>query len=131
MALSWCFTNEQSPESLAVLQLARCSLTIVPSLWHIETCNVLGMAFRKQRLREADLHVVLRLLTSLEMHTDMAVPFVGTSALLPLMQAYALTAYDAVYLELALRLNLPLATLDTDLATAAEQAGVALVRNIP
>ena len=89
------------------------------------------MAVRKQRLLEADLHVVLKLLTSLDMHTDMAVPFVGASALLPLMQAYALTAYDAVYLELALRLNLPLATLDTDLATAAEQAGVALVRNTP
>jgi len=55
------------------------------------------------------------------------VPFLGTSLLLPLMEAYRLTAYDAVYLELALRLNLPLATLDTDLASASQECGLELL----
>jgi predicted nucleic acid-binding protein len=47
--------------------------------------------------------------------------------LLPLMDRFNLTAYDATYLELALRRNLPLATLDKELFAAARQAGVALV----
>jgi predicted nucleic acid-binding protein len=43
------------------------------------------------------------------------------------MQLYELTAYDATYLELAMRLNLPLATLDLKLLSAARQAGVSLL----
>ena len=78
-------------------------------------------------MNEADLRIVLQLFSSLELHTDTVYPHIISSLLLPLMQAYSLTAYDAVYLELALRLNLPLATLDTDLAAASRQAGIPLL----
>ena len=40
---------------------------------------------------------------------------------------HALTLYDAAYLELALRLRLPLATFDKALCRAAEAEGVRLV----
>ncbi len=40
---------------------------------------------------------------------------------------YRLTAYDAAYLDLALRLGLPLATLDADLKKAAQAEGVTVV----
>lgn len=127
VALSWCFSNEQSPESVEVLNLARARAIFVPSLWHVEMCNILGRAYRSQRLNEADLGIALKMFATLELHTDTTVLPVSSSVLLLLMQAYSLTAYDAVYLELALRLNLPLATLDSDLASASSQAGVAMV----
>jgi len=47
--------------------------------------------------------------------------------ILPLARTYKLSAYDAAYLELAIREGLPLATLDDDLRRAASAAGVALV----
>lgn len=124
LALSWCFKDEQTTKSLEFLSAARQRAIFVPSLWHIEMSNILGMSFRRKRMNDADLSVALKLFATLEIHTDTVFSPVSTSVLLPLMQAYTLTAYDAVYLELALRLNLPLATLDVHLAAAAEQAGV-------
>ncbi len=89
-------------------------------------CNVLGIAYRNRRLNDTDLAVALRMLANLEIHTDAVVPSITDSLLLPLMQAYSLTAYDAVYLELAARLNLPLATFDSGLASASRLPGVEL-----
>jgi predicted nucleic acid-binding protein len=43
---------------------------------------------------------------------------------LNLARRYKLSAYDAAYLELALRMGLPLATLDAGLANAATTAGI-------
>jgi predicted nucleic acid-binding protein len=127
VALSWCFQDEQSPESLELLNLAKVSAVFVPSFWHVEMANILGRAFRAQRLSETDLAIVLKMFATLELHTDTVFPAISNSVLLPLMQAYSLTAYDAVYRELAMRLNLPLATLDEELAAAARDAGVLLL----
>jgi len=44
-----------------------------------------------------------------------------------LAQTYGFTAYDTAYLALAIRLNLPLATLDTGIQQAARAAGVSLI----
>ena len=46
------------------------------------------------------------------------------STTLTLGREQRLAAYDAAYLELAMRLQLPLATLDERLATAANRCGV-------
>ena len=46
--------------------------------------------------------------------------------ILPLARTYHLSAYDAAYLELAIREGFPLATLDDDLRHAAAGAGVGL-----
>jgi len=89
--------------------------------------NILGNSFRRQRLTESDLGILLRMFATLELYTDTVYAHIGNSVLLPLMQAYSLTAYDAVYLELAMRLDLPLATLDADLAAASQQAGIVLL----
>jgi predicted nucleic acid-binding protein len=127
VALSWCFGDEQSPEARKVLNLARTEPIFVPTLWHVEMANVLGIAFRRQRLWENDLAIDLRLFATLDLHTDTTIPPISRSVLLPLMQAYSLTAYDAVYLELALRLDMPLATLDQELASASKDSGVILL----
>jgi len=89
--------------------------------------NVLGISFRKGRLSGDDLSLALKVFAALEIHTDALVHEIRKSLLLPLMQAFSLTAYDAVYLELAMRLNLPLATLDAALLAAAKQAGASVL----
>jgi predicted nucleic acid-binding protein len=127
MALSWCFTDEQTPESLEVLKLSKTRAVFVPLLWHLEMANVLGISFRKGRLSGDDLSLALKVFAALEIHTDALVHEIRKSLLLPLMQAFSLTAYDAVYLELAMRLNLPLATLDAALLAAAKQAGASVL----
>ena len=48
------------------------------------------------------------------------------SATAQLAKAHNLTAYDATYLELALRLAMPLATSDAALIRAAEREGVSV-----
>lgn len=128
VALSWCFTDEHTSGSLDILNQAKSQPIFVPSLWHLEVSNVLGLALRRGRITDADLRLILTLFASLELHTDAIVPHITSSAVLPLMNAHSLTAYDAVYLELAFRLSLPLATLDKDLAAAAGNAGVPLLK---
>jgi predicted nucleic acid-binding protein len=127
VAISWCFKDEETPETIQTLTMAKTEAIFVPALWYIETSNVLGFALRKGRLSQSDLMVAVDTLNALEIHPDQPVRLKGFSVLLPLMRKYELTAYDATYLELAMRLDIPLATLDKKLAIAATQAGISLI----
>jgi predicted nucleic acid-binding protein len=127
VALSWCFKDEQTPQTLETLRMAKTRAIFVPSIWHVEVSNVLGIAYRKGRLNDADLAIALTTFETLEIHTDIPLIPIGPVELLPLMRIYELTAYDALYLELATRLSLPLATLDAKLLSAAKQAGISLL----
>lgn len=98
----------------------------VPALWFVEITNVLGMAERRGRVSAAGLQDALRLLRWLPLTVDASPSLAGSDAVLELMRAYGLTAYDATYLELARRRGLALATKDRDLLAAAPALGVAL-----
>jgi predicted nucleic acid-binding protein len=126
VALSWCFQDETTAESIEMLTLGRARTPVVPSLWHIEMSNVLGISARKGRISSEELEFAVNAFAALPL-TDHPPSPTGFSVLLPLMRRFNLTAYDAIYLELALRRNLPLTTLDTELLAAARQAGIALV----
>ena len=128
IALSWCFPDERTDVSLHVLSEARRRAIFVPPLWHLEVANVIGIARRTHRIDSDDLNLALRVLGSLEIHTDLPLRPIGPTVLLPIMQQYELTAYDAAYFELASRLKLPMASLDTRLCAACESAGIELVR---
>ena len=56
-------------------------------------------------------------------------PELRQSAVLALARSHSLTAYDAMYLELALRRGAPLATFDSQLATATHNAGGRVFRD--
>ena len=66
-------------------------------------------------------------LEALPITIDTAIAERAWTATAPLVERYRLTAYDAAYLEVALRLALPLATTDAALVAAARQAGVGRV----
>jgi predicted nucleic acid-binding protein len=99
---------------------------VVPDLWYYEVSNALIMAERRGRataqLVSAHVDDIERLAAFLEVSPT------TPSALIAAARQSGLTAYDAAYFELALRRNLPLATLDEKLRVAAEKAGVELLR---
>lgn len=98
---------------------------IAPSVWVLEVANVIARAEAKAMLSEARSAEFLRLLDGLAVSIDRGTAEYALGTTLQLARRYALSAYDAAYLELALREGLPLATLDADLKRAAVAAGVA------
>jgi len=96
----------------------------VPVTWGLEVSNVIARAEAREIITEAQSEVFLDMLSSLSVHPDEASFAHALDDTLHLARRYSLSAYDASYLELALRSGLPIATLDTDLTKAARKAGV-------
>ncbi len=98
-----------------------------PGLWPIEVANALLVAVRRQRIGEAQLAAFSELLQTLPMTVEDPVLTRALGPVLQLARAQGLSAYDASYLELAMRQASPLATLDARLAQVARQLGVSVI----
>lgn len=85
------------------------------------------MAERSGRIASAQSDAFVADLAKLGIGRDDEAPNRAFTYLLALCRAHRLTSYDAIYLDLAVRRNLPLATLDHDLRTAAKKLGVPLL----
>lgn len=123
----WLFEDEASPEADAMLALVGEQGAVVPTLWYTEVTNGLGMAERRNRLTRTEVQEAITLLEGLPLIVDETVPARAFDVVLDLMRTHRLTAYDATYLELAIRRGLPLATNDKDLRKAAPAVGVGLL----
>jgi predicted nucleic acid-binding protein len=99
----------------------------VPELWRFEVFNTLNMGIRRGRIGLDDRRRILLHLDSLPIRFDTETYRFFWTKTAELADLHKLTIYDAAYLELALRLILPLATLDRDLRQAAQAEGVALL----
>lgn len=124
VAVSWCFEDEASADTDALLERVRDEGAVVPALWHLELGNVLVQAERRKRLTAADTTTRLELIADLPIVTDEETPVRALREVLTLARAEGLTTYDAAYLELAMRKGLPLATKDQALVTAAKRVGI-------
>jgi predicted nucleic acid-binding protein len=127
VALTWCFEDEQTPASLALLEQVVDGGAVAPALWPLEVLNALVTAERRRRVDAAQRHRLTDLLRDLPIELDDETASQSWSATVQLAERHHLTVYDATYLELAQRRGLPLASLDHELRAAAEAAGVALV----
>lgn len=99
---------------------------LVPGLWALEMSNVMARGEARSILSEARSMEFLSLIQRMNISED---PFTFSHAFsqtLHLARRYALSAYDAAYLELSLRLGLPLATLDQDLRKALKKTRIPL-----
>jgi predicted nucleic acid-binding protein len=123
-ALPWFFADEKSDESDRVLAEIYRDGAIVPVLWPIEVGNALTMGLRRKRLSEADWLKSLSTIARLPISVEPLEHLKALSNLPSLAQKYNITFYDALYLELAMRLALPLASFDTDLLKAARAENV-------
>jgi len=117
---SWLLPDEAMGEALAIYERLPLEAAYVPTLWDFEIRNILIVNERRGRINSQAVDAALGLLADLnirrdaETDWDMAVSF---------SRQFSLTIYDAAYLELAVRIDLPLATFDKALASAAARLG--------
>jgi predicted nucleic acid-binding protein len=126
MALTWCLPGQANPLSIAVLKRVQLRGALVPCIWHIEMANILGLKVRDGFLSQRELQDSLALLNLLAIVTEDGAGQLRIEDLLPLMGKYRLPAYDAIYLDLALRNRLPLATFDKEMIEAARRNDLTL-----
>lgn len=96
----------------------------VPALWYTETIHVLRCAEEDKKLGESSLTEFVYQFGQLPIEVDIVAPSAIQLAVAAISREFKLSGYDAQYLELARRRNLPLATLDKDLRKAANKAKV-------
>ena len=130
VALAWVLENPVPVYALEVRQgLLAGKRGLVPALWHLEIANGLAMAERHRDLSAADVEDALEQIeATAASKVETQMDLVPVRDALASARSFQLTAYDAVYLELARREGLPLATLDRRLRAAAVKAGVALLK---
>lgn len=124
MALAWAFPDEGNDYADGVLVKLETEMMLVPALFAVEVANGLAVGERRKRIRPAEVRRFLALLGGISMVQDAQPIGDMMSATLTLARELGLSAYDAAYLDLAIRKGTPLATLDNGLRTAARKAGV-------
>jgi predicted nucleic acid-binding protein len=124
LTLSWYFEDERTRAIDAVLDEVAASSAVVPSLWRMEVANGLQMAIRRNRIDTAFRDRAIRQLSLLPIEVDQETDTYVWTATLRLSDRFGLTVYDAAYLELAQRRDLPLASIDKALSAAGRRLGV-------
>jgi predicted nucleic acid-binding protein len=130
VALAWCFDDEATAATRALLDRFDREHAEVPSLWHLELANALISAERKRRITAARASEFVALIGGLPIRIDEQTPNQALGTVLDLARSEQLSAYDASYLELAMRRGLPLATRDDDLLRAGQRMGVTLLPTV-
>jgi predicted nucleic acid-binding protein len=126
MTLAWLFERTNKKEVACankVLSILSKTDAYVPSLWHTEVTNALLVAERRKIVTEAQVIDYLNKLSNLPIITDNVIVASRREIIMALARERSLTAYDAVYLDLALRKDAVLATFDVQLANAMRHVG--------
>ena len=127
MTLAWLFDDEKTERAESVFDQVVAEGAVVPALWWLEIASAVRKGARRGRFDEAYVDGSLASLSELFITTDDQTARRAWSDTMSLSRTEDLTPYDACYLELAIRQNLPLATGDAALATAARNRGVAVL----
>lgn len=128
-ALAWIFERsdpDQAAQADKLLGDIASGPVWVPGLWYLEIANALLVAERRRVVNEAPVTDYLERLSRLPIQTDDAPVSSRQEAVMGLARRLMLTAYDATYLELALRKGACLATFDSKLASAMQEVGGAV-----
>ena len=121
VASAWILDDESDPFADEVYEIVQANDGFVPQHWHFEIRNTLLMAERRGRITSDTIGMRLNRLGQLLIRMDLSPDLDAT---ISLAQTHRLTFYDALYLELALRRNIPLAILDSALARASNHEGL-------
>jgi predicted nucleic acid-binding protein len=127
VVMSWCFKDETNKYGDAVLDRLAESTAIVPPIWPLEVVNVLLVAERRNRLKQVDSVRFITLLSQLPIVVEHERPESKMKDLLALGRANNLSSYDAAYLDLSMRKDCPIATLDKNLIEAAKKVDVTIL----
>lgn len=124
IVMTWCFEDEGNDYAEAVLDSLEVAQAVVPAIWPLELGNVLLVAERKNRLSEAAVVRFLALVNNLPIIVEQESPERMLKEIVALAREHKLSTYDASYLDLAMRLGVPIATQDASLTTAVQQCRV-------
>jgi predicted nucleic acid-binding protein len=127
VAFSWCFPGdpaEDTPYSRRILSKLAVDDAIVPEIWAFEIANIIFVAFNKRkRINQKQIDEYLIRLQDLPIRVELNDVWANI-ALEAKARKWNLPAYDAAYVDLALRKKLPLATSDDDLRKTARAEGI-------
>lgn len=124
VVMAWCFQDEGGAYAEAVLESLEAGEALVPAVWPLEVGNVLLVAERKKRLSRASVVRFLALLSGLPITVEQETPERMLREIVLLAREHGLSTYDASYLDLAMRLDLPLCSQDASLVKAARKCNV-------
>ena len=127
VTLAWCFADEATPAALDVLERLDAAPATAPAVIPLEVANILALAERRRRITPARVAEFVALMAGLPIVIDDQSTARALREVLDLARAERLTAYDACYLELAMRLGIALASKDAKLRRAATGLGVPLL----
>jgi len=124
VSAAWFLPDEATAYTTGALQATVAADVWVPTLWLLEMANLLQSAQRRRRISAAKRAELAASAASLRLQVCREP--VALTTLDALAAEHGLSAYDACYLEVALRRRLPLATLDNELRSAMRRCGVPL-----
>ena len=124
VTMAWIFPDEAAEATDRLRDSLVESKAFVPSLWPVEVGNALLIATRRGRVRVAEWSEIRANLEALPIEIDPVTTSRVWGTSLQLAETHQISAYDAMYLELAVRLQLPLATLDRALLAVARDVGI-------
>ena len=124
MTMAAIFEDEANRAAQGVIRMVGTEGATVPSLWRLETANVLRNAVRRGRCDVAFADRALRLLSDLPIAIDTHTDLHAWGATAKISRQEDLSLYDAAYLELAVRLSATLASCDKDLVATARRRGL-------
>jgi predicted nucleic acid-binding protein len=127
IALAWCFEDEQPQHVMDLLDRVTETGAFAPSLWPLEALNGLLIAERRRRINAGLRRRFGDFLRELPVTIDTETADRAWTATVELAERLRLSVYDATYLELAMRRELPLATLDKELIKAAKAVGMTVL----
>ena len=127
VTLAWLYSDELTPATQKIFDQVVAAGARVPSLWRLEVANSLQGGVRRGRISEEFRDAALTDLGLLDIAIDSDTDTFAWSTTLRLAERCGLTLYNAAYLELAQRLELPLATLDQELRAAGSALGLTLL----
>lgn len=126
--LTWCFPDEEAQKAQEISQrIADGDTAVVPGFWRHEVLNALLVGEKRKRVTMELIQTFLADLNRLPVVDDRATAKIVFDSTQALCRKHGLTAYDAAYLEIAMRGRLPLATTDEDLLRAAVAENVAVL----
>ncbi len=127
MSLTWCLPGQLNAQAENILKYVKVEGALVPPTWHLEMANVIGLKLRDGNLTDTSADAAIRLLNSLDIATDTQYGQRSVSRYIGEVLRFELAAYDAVYVELALRTGAPLATFDKAMIASARRYGITIL----
>ena len=128
VTLCWLFESQSTPYTDGVLdRIALGWEALTSGVWPLEVANVLVVSERRALIKPAQSAAFVEVLRQLPIRAETAAPDRVFREVLETSRRFRLSAYDASYLEVAMRSSLPLAAVDGPLRKAARAAGVSLL----